>query len=593
MIKITKFYLTVLICFVANVGFSQNSITNIKGRNTTSLNGKWEMIIDWYNKGQSLKIQENKEATNKDEFIEYAFDSALTLNVPGDWNSQRPELKYFEGSVWYKREFNYKKRKNKKTFVYFGAVNYETDVYLNGKKLGSHEGGFSPFQFEITDDLREGNNKLILRVNNERHVDGIPAKSFDWWNYGGITRDVDLVETEDVFVADYFLQLEKNSRKLIKGWVKLNQEIAGKAVTISIPEAKIKRTVTTDRNGYAPIEIEVKLSLWSPEEPKLYSLAVITDRDTINEEIGFRNIEVKGTDILLNGKSVFLKGINFHEEIPQRMARATSESDAAILLNWAKDLGCNFVRLSHYPQNEYIVKLAEKMGIMLWEEIPVWQGIEFTNPMIMDKAHKMLKEMVSRDKNRCAIIIWSLSNETNPSKSRDAVISKMAKQCREMDSTRLISSALHNNRTVGNKIYIEEDIINSLDIIAINRYLGWYAKWPANPEDVEWISTFNKPMIMTEFGAEALYGTHGPNDVAGIWSEDYQAQLYRDNIKMFKNIPFLRGTTPWILADFRTPFRMQPSFQDGWNRKGLLSDKGEKKEAWYVMKDYYDSIGTK
>jgi beta-glucuronidase len=566
---------------------AQLPMGNVMGRSKQNLNGKWQVITDWYNRGND--ISKNDTSYNKNGFREYRFDTP-TLNVPGDWNSQQPELKYYEGTIWYRRTVNYHKTDGHRAYLYFGGASYQAEVYFNGKKLGSHEGGFTPFQFDVTSAIREGNNDLVVRVNNQRKIDGIPAMAFDWWNYGGITRDVYLIESAESYVDDYFIQLEKNSMDRIKGWVKLKGQTKKNAVVrISIPELKINRKFQTDENGLALIDIKARLSLWSPETPKIYDVNIFSDTDTVKDRIGFRSIQVQGTEIVLNGKKIFLKGISFHEEIPQRQGRATNDADAEQLLKWAKDLGCNFVRLAHYPQNEHTVRMAEAMGLMMWEEIPVWQGIAFNDPVLLGKAKNMLNEMVGRDKNRCGIIIWSLSNETAPSPDRNKVLKEMASICRNLDSTRLVSSAFDHFKYNGNKIIIDDELSNSLDVLAANKYMGWYARWPSKPGDVVWESKFNKPVIMSEFGAEALYGQHGPADDMGIWSEEYQEQLYKDNITMFKKIPFLAGVCPWILADFRTPFRMNLKFQKGWNRKGLLSDQGEKKKAWYIMKDFYST----
>lgn len=564
----------------------QSSLGNILGREVKSLDGKWNIIIDWYEHGVPDAIAINKKAIAKTDFVEFSFDNSQTLSVPGDWNSQRTELKYYEGTIWYKKEFNYVKNPKKKTYLHFGGVSNRCDVYLNGKKIGEHEGGFTSFQFDVTSSVNQGNNLLVLRVNNQRRADAVPALKFDWWNYGGITRSVALAETPINHISDFFIQLKKGSLDQLQGWIQLSEKIK-QQVTIEIPEAGIKKLIATDAMGRAEIDFSAKLALWSPKQPKLYQVKISTKQDQIEETIGFRSIEVKGTEILLNRKPVFLNGISFHEEIPQRAGRAYSEADALQLLNWAKELGCNFVRLAHYPQNEHIVRLAEKMGFMIWEEIPVWQGIQFDNPQILGKVKTLLHEMIDRDKNRCGIIIWSLSNETAPSKERNETLSRMAKEVRLVDPTRLVSSAFDHFTYTGNEIMIDDPLSEVLDVLAANKYMGWYNAWPAEPGNIIWKSKFNKPLIISEFGSEALYGNHGPKDTAGLWTEEHQEQLYKDNLAMFKKIPFLSGVCPWILADFRTPFRMQAEYQEGWNRKGLLSDKGFKKKAWYLMRDFY------
>jgi len=576
----------------------ESALNNIPGRKLTSLNGKWQCIIDQSDIGIGswFAIYKDQKPKGKTDFFEYSFDDGLVLDVPGDFNSQLPELALYEGTMWYKKKFTYTKDPSKQLFIHFAGVNYMTDLFLNSEKIASHEGGFTPFTARLTDKVKEGENSIILRVNNQRIKDGIPSLGFDWFNYGGITRDVYLVETPARYIEDYFVQLKKGSKNEIAGWIQMSNHELGQEVMLQIPEIGLNKKLVSDTAGRVAFSLPASLTLWSPKNPKLYNVVIRTATDTVREAIGFRSIEVKGTDILLNGQPIFLKGANFHEEIPQRKGRAYSEPDALQLLTYAKELGCNFIRLAHYPQNEYIVRLAEKMGIMLWEEIPVYQGIAFGDSNMQVKMNRMLTEMVHRDKNRCGIIIWSMSNETSPGTARNAAIINMAAYTRQMDPTRLIASAFDRVDYNGNIVSITDTLSNYLDVLSVNEYLGWYRPWPSKPEEVVWKSAFNKPLIMSEFGAEALYGLHGPSDTASSWSEEYQEQVYKDQVTMLKRIPFLRGTSPWILIDFRSPRRLHPVFQDGqsgsgmWNRKGLLSDKGYRKKAWYIMADYYRNL---
>jgi beta-glucuronidase len=570
---------------------AQSLLTDIPGRSKITLDGAWETIVDANDAGTNgwKPIWKDQRPTGKSDFYEYEFNPSRTLQVPGDWNSQQRELTYYEGTIWYNKKFRFVKRAHLREFLYFSAVNYECEVYVNHRKIGGHEGGFTPFQFEVTDQLIDGDNSIIVRVNNSRRANGIPARNFDWWNYGGITRDVYIVETPDAHIQDYFIQLAKANSRLIRGWVLLAG--AGKPVAdISIPELGIHFEAGAKEGDTAFFEIPARPNLWSPENPKLYQVVVTTSTDTLRESIGFRNIAVSGTDILLNGHPIFLRGVNIHEEIPQRASRAWSEADARQLLNWAKELGCNFVRLTHYPHNEYMVRLADELGILLWEEIPLWQEIEFGNPAVIHMANNMLREMIGRDKNRCAIILWSLSNETSPSALRNQALIELAAQGRKWDSTRLFTSAFNHLKSEGNVMTINDPVGEALDVLAVNEYLGWYVPWPPDLEPVIWKSIYQKPLIMSEFGGEALYGVHGPADSLSSWSEESQEAIYRKQVAMFKQIPFLRGTAPWILADFRSPLRMHPIYQNGWNRKGLLGNNGLRKKAWYVMYQYYREL---
>ena len=570
---------------------AQSAMINVSARHCTNLDGKWQVIIDPAGAGDWRQVWMEKKPEKKTDFFEYSFEGGPVFNVPGDFNSQMTELKYFEGTVWYKKSFDYNPDKNKRLFLHFGAVNYLADVYLNGNLLGKHEGGFTPFQFEITNSVHNGGNSIVVRVNNQRLKDGIPGLGFDWFNYGGITRDVNLVETDNSFISDYFIQLKKHSFNEVQGWVKLNGAHSRQNVEIKIPELKIVYKSKSDDTGLAEVKFSSGFDLWSPENPRLYKIIIQCETDTIVDNIGFRSIEAKGSKILLNGKPVFLKGINIHEENPFRVARAFSESDASILLTWAKELGCNMVRLAHYPHNEYMIRLAEKMGIMVWDEIPVYQQVEFSTPGVSDKIDLMMREMVNRDKNRCGVIVWSLSNETSPSPSRDRALVNLSDKCRLLDSTRLITSVINDQHYNNNAINVWDTLYRHFDIISLNEYLGWYVPWQGRPEDVKWnFVCKDKPIVISEFGGEALYGNNkGPKDEAASWSEEYQEQIFKDQVEMLKAIPDLCGTFPWLLVDYRSPGRMHPVYQNGWNRKGLLSDHGDKKKAWYILKAYYES----
>lgn len=568
---------------------------NVDSRKTISLDGEWKVILDPAGAGDSKKIWEEKKPLKKTDFVEYSFEGGPKLHVPGDFNTQMPELTYEEGTVWYKRTFDYILKPGKRLFLYFAAVNYSADVYLNGKKLGSHEGGFTPFQFELTDIVKEGDNDIVVRVNNARKKDGLPGMGYDWFNYGGITRSVTLIETHSSFVEDYFIQLKKHSNNEVLGWVRINGAHTQQRIRIQIPELKLDYKTLSDTSGLAIVHFTDNIQLWSPGMAKLYKVVIQSPADTVTDYIGFRNVEVDGTKILLNGKPVFLKAVNIHEESPFKAARAYSEKDAQILLEWAKELGCNLVRLAHYPHNENMVKLAEKMGLMVWDEIPVYQNIEFATLGVKQKMELMMKEMVRRDRNRCGVVIWSLSNETSPSlPGRNEALIEITNLCRMQDSTRLITSVINDQRYEDQTMHVWDTLYKYFDIMAINEYLGWYVPWQGKPADTKWEFVYQKPVFISEFGGEARYGNQtGAKDEANSWREEYQEQIYRDQIDMFKGTPNLAGVCAWILVDYRSPVRMQPVYQNGYNRKGLLSEKGEKKKAWFVLNQFYKSYDPK
>ena len=571
-------------------------ITNIPGRNTISLNGSWQVIIDPYETGYyDYRFQPRRDGYFKNtkpqtpsDLIEYDFDSSQQLQVPGDWNSQDQRLLFYEGTLWYKKSFDYQKKDRKRLFVYFGAANYVADVYLNGEKLGRHEGGFTPFDFEITSLVKDKDNFLVVKVDNKRRRDAVPTLNTDWWNYGGLTREVALVEEPSTFVEDYVLQLRKGSLDEIDGFVKLNGASAADSVTIEIPEAKLKQVVTTNANGYAQVRFPAKLQLWTPEDPKLYQV-IISSRDySLSDRIGFRSIEARGADILLNGKPMFLRGISIHEESPLRGGRAFSEDDARMLLTWAKELGCNFVRLAHYPHNENMVRLADEMGVMVWAEIPVYWTILWDNHDTLKNAQNQLGEMITRDRNRASVILWSVANETPVSEQRNVFLKALIDSARSLDQTRLLTAANERHYADPATQVIDDPLGQYLDVLGCNEYVGWYDGLPEKADGLSWKLTLNKPLIISEFGADALFGKHG--DKAQRWTEEYQKNVYEHQIAMLKKIPSLRGMSPWILTDFRSPRRPLPGIQDFFNRKGLISSRGERKQAFFVLQKFYREL---
>ena len=578
------------------------TLQNIYGRTHLLLDGRWNYIVDPYETGyynyrrqpfdQSETgaggFYDDRKPASKDDAVEYSFDGSPTLAVPADWNSQNAKLEFYEGTVWMRQHFNAAPREGKRYFLYFGAVNYEAHVYLNGKKVGSHKGGFTPFQFEVTGRLLNGQNTVVVKADNTRHQDDIPTVNTDWWNYGGITRDVLLAETPASYIEDYQVQLARGDMGRVEGYVQMAGEQRAQDVTIAIAELGVKATVRTDANGRAAISIALpknKVRYWSPEDPKLYQVSIAAATDTVNDRIGLRTIETRGQDILLNGKSIFLRGISLHDENPLIPGRLRGEGDMRMMLQWAKDMDCNYVRLAHYPHSEEMIRLADEMGILVWAEVPVYWTISWDKPEVYANAASQLTDLVVRDRNRASVIIWSIGNETPVSPVRTDFMGRLADTVRALDRTRLVGAALEVHRN-GNTITVEDPLADKLDLASFNEYAGWY--WTNNKEMLNYSFEVNysKPVIVTEFGADALGGLHADSDTK--WSEEYQDQLYKNTFRMLDAIPGLRGMTPWVLVDFRSPRRPHPYYQDYWNRKGLISETGKKKQAFYTLKSYYE-----
>lgn len=563
-------------------------IANIAARSTLNLNGSWRVIVDPFDNGKDRFFHDAKPK-DKQDLVEYSFDASPVMNVPGDWNTQRESLMFYEGTVWYRRLFEFHKSPGKREFIYFGAVNYRSTVYLNGAKLGDHEGGFTAFNFECTSLLKDGENTLVLQVNNSRRADAVPGIKYDWWNYGGITRDVMLVEVPETFIQDYSVQPAHGSQNEIEGWLQLNGSQARQPVTLEIPEAHVRETLKPDSDARATFRIPAHLELWSPEHPKLYDVILKSGDETVHDQIGFRTIEVQGGKIMLNGKPILLRGISMHEEAPFREGRAFSPEDASTLLGWVKGLGCNFVRFAHYPHNENEIRLADRMGLLVWSEIPVYWDIDWKNPVTLTNAEAQLRDMIARDHNRAAVILWSMSNETPVKPERLTFIKQLAQDARELDSTRLITSALnHVDDTSADVRTLSDPLADALDVIGLNEYLGWYWGRPEDADRMQWKSPWNKPLIVSEFGGGAIAGKHGDADER--WTEEYQQSLFQHQLAMAEKMPNFAGLTPWVLMDFRSPLRMLPGVQDYHNRKGVISNRGQRKLAFYTLREFYRKI---
>ena len=586
-------------CFLATTASAKEValLGNVPARQATSLNGAWNYIVDVQEEGYydyrmnptRWGFFRNAKPQRPEDLIEYDFDKAPTMNVPGDWNTQDERLFFYEGTVWLKRSFEHHPEAGRRTLLYFGAVNYDAHVYVNGQKAGHHVGGFTPFNYDVTELLKDGENTVIVKVDNKRHAEDVPTQIFDWWNYGGITRDVLLVSVAPTYVENYKLSLDKTTSKKnlrqIHFTAKLNKAEAGKTVTLRIPELKQSQQLTTTADGTVSASFKVRnLQLWSPDSPKRYRVEIGLGNEVIADSIGFRTIETRGKQMLLNGQPIFLKGISIHEEKPNGGGRANSTADAHTLLSWAKELGCNFVRLAHYPHNEYAVREAERMGILVWSEIPVYWTIAWTNPQTYQNAERQLTDMISRDQNRANVIIWSIANETPHSAQRDQFLSRLAQHARSLDDTRLISMAMEVTSASNYHNRLQDNMHQYVDVVSFNQYIGWYRDVNDAPK-MTWEIPYDKPVIISEFGGGARYGLHGTKNQR--WTEEFQENLYRENCAMLDKIDGLAGTTPWILKDFRSPRRVLTGIQDYYNRKGLYSDRGEKKKAFFVLKQWY------
>jgi beta-glucuronidase len=585
---------------IAQATEGTTALTGADRRPAQSLNGEWASIVDPFFAGLfSFHHEEKKngwflnyKAKPGDAFpTEYDYGKAPKLRVPGDWNTQRESLLYYEGPVWYEKDFSYQTKEHTHVFLHVGAANYHSWFWVNGKKVCEHEGGYTAFNCEVTSVIHAGDNFVVAAVDSTRHEDNVPTLETDWWNYGGLTREVSLIEVPETFIDQYDVHLERGEGSVIAGWAHVSGTKAGTGVEVEIPELDARSSATVGEDGRAALHFDVKgLERWSPETPKLYKVVIRSGADSIEESMGFRTIETRGTEILLNGKAIFMRGVSIHAEAPYRTGRAYTDKDAETLLGWAKELGCNFVRLAHYPHDETMLRAADRMGLLVWSENPVYWALQFDNPKVLAKAEQQLEEEIDTSRNHAAIVLWSMANETPNTEARTKFIETLAEHARGLDGTRLITAALLV-RAQGDTKIVDDPLGKALDVIGVNEYIGWYEGHPESADVTKWDIAYQKPLIVSEFGADARAGLHGGEDER--WTEEYQANVYRHQLPMLNKIVQLRGMSPWILMDFRSPNRPLAGIQDEFNRKGLISEQGQKKAAFFVLQKAYQggSVG--
>ena len=584
-------------------------LVNAQSRAGLDLSGPWNWSVDPYRDGlagfhgEEAGLTHRRYAdvdveaeTTRDPNALWELDMRRSpvTTLPSSWITHGPEMRYYNGLVWYQRRFTAVPRPGERAFLHFGAVDYLARVYLNGELVGTHEGGFTPFALEVTGRLRPGENQVTVGVDSERSADTVPPTVTDWETYGGIIRPIRLITTPATYIDDAWIRLTDEGR--IRATLRLDGAgAAGREVRARIPALGLTLAGRTGADGSWTGEAPAprRLQRWSPENPTLYEAVFESGEDRLADRVGFRTLAVRGRDILLNGKPIFLRGISLHEEeLGKEPTRAITPAAARALLSEIKDgLNGNFVRLAHYPHSDVMTRTADELGLIVWSEVPVYWRVNFARPETLAVARRMLAENILRDRNRASIAFWSVANETPVSDPRNAFLTTLARDVRALDDSRLVTAALLTRREeVGGhpEMVIDDPLVGELDVMAINTYNGWYT--PDRLEDlpaITWRSGQGKPLILSEFGADAKAGFHDPA-LRRKFSEEFQAEYYRQTLAMADRIPFLRGMSPWILKDFRSPRRQHPVYQQGWNRKGLISETGQRKQAFGILADYYE-----
>lgn len=554
-------------------------------RKKESLNGHWHYAVDQYDTFIRQKwFEENYYDGGGNTLpVDFSFDEWELMTLPCCWNTTDKMYMLYEGSIIFTRKFLYAKQNNDERMILkIGAANYLCRVFINKKYVGMHRGGSTPCYFDITDFL-EHNNRIIIQADSARRNEQVPPSNTDWFNYGGIYRDIELIRVPNVHIKDFKIALEPDSGfKKIRACVTLSEAVNEKAI-LTIDELHISEEISVE-NGKGEIIFEAAPELWSPDDPKLYDVSLSCLTDTVRDRVGFREIRRSGMDIILNGKPIFLRGISCHEDSVSN-GKALTDEERIENIRAAKELGCNFMRVAHYPHSERMAQLADEMGLLLWEEIPVYWEVHFWSEDTYSDAENQLTELITRDFNRASVIIWSVGNENSDTDDRLKFMGSLAECARKNDPTRLVSAACLVNFE---KNAIEDRLEQYLDIIGVNEYCGWYTADLRMLPELFQNSDPKKPVIITEFGADAYPGLRGT--VTDKGTEDCQAFVYEKQIENIRKIPYIKGMTPWILHDFRCPRRTSVN-QRYYNTKGLLSaDKKHKKSAFYVLRDFYNSL---
>ncbi|MFN3171642.1 MAG: glycoside hydrolase family 2 protein [Hyphomicrobiales bacterium] len=551
------------------------TLINVSGREPIDLNGDWAFTLDLFDTGLRQRwFTLERDHQGPTDYDPYDSD---TLLVPSVWNLARPQWFHFEGGAWYTRLLDRPDlAQGDRLVLRIGAANYLTRIFLNGIFLGSHAGGSTPFCCDLTDTMQEGENRLMLYVENRRSPTRAPSHHIDWFNYGGIHRDVALYRLPTNHISDATIRWSDTQGIVVD----VQTSGAGGTVEVRIPELDLYKAASVEGQetqlvlGGAP-------ELWSPANPKLYDVEIGWKGDSLIERTGFRSIQLQGREILLNGEPLFLRGICVHED-DVKTGRVTSPDQVRAMLMDAKALGCNFIRLAHYPHSDVVARLADEMGMLLWAEIPVYWSLAFDNPETLADTSNQLGEMIKRDRNRPSVLCWGLANETPDTDERLGFLTSLANTARSLDTDRPLAAACLFDQA---DLTIRDRLADLVDIVGVNEYFGWY---DSDADDLTRLLQrydLDKPLIISETGCDIKAGLEGDATVLG--SEAFGVAYFSDQIERMRANPVAAGFCPWLLYDFRTE-RRQNRLQQGWNLKGLMaSDKTTRKAAFNTVRAFY------
>lgn len=549
-----------------------------KYRELFSLNGIW------------------KFKTVSDDFIpaDESADCQL-LPVPASFNEivTDKRIKNHEGKVLYERTFSFPVNQNKLYRLRIGATSHKCEIYLNGKKIGIGINGYYPIDLALENLLEV--NRLSVVIDNRltfqcmpvgRFVNGKQVINHDFYNFTGIHRDVLVYSLPQNYIKDIVINtvVDNNYEK-----ISVAVDTDCKNISYTILNAE-KQVVAQSQSG----EIIIKNpNLWSPESPYLYTLVVETECDKYEERFGIRKVQVTSDAFLLNDKPIYFKGFGLHEDF---ILSGKGNNSAVNIRNFEllKWIGANSFRTSHYPYSEEIMDLADEYGILVIDEVPAvcmkwWEGFNFGEDRVDDQTkflHKeLIKQLIKRDKNHPSVVMYSLMNEPESAEE------KAREYCLDVfDYTRKLTKL---PLTFANCSYFGQCKCSDIpDVICINRYYGWYDYHAdidciaehLGKEISDFHNTYNKPIFLTEFGADTIEGIHSlPSET---FSEEFQLEIIEETCNTLDKLSYCIGEHVWHLADFKTK---QGLTRIRGNRKGVFTrDRQPKMSAHFLRKRWKD-----
>lgn len=553
-----------------------------KKRKISLLDGIWDFAPDEENAGEN------------EQWYKKFPENSIKVAVPSCINNRLGYIN-FQDVAWYKKDFF----ASGAITVKFHAVTEYAKVYLDGKYLGDHYGGFTSFEFDTV--VESGMHTLVVRVDPRSTEDTIPLWAVDWHHYCGIIRSVEVFEHKTVSIkamqADYELSdsLTSADVKITATLKNHTAEKIEKSVQIEIDGTTVyneRVTVGDTEEICARVKLD-NVRLWDVGKPELYTVTMGTDDDDLTDRIGFRKIEVDGKRILLNKKPIKITGVNRHEEHPEwgfAMPAQLNAKDLDIL----KDLNVNAVRGSHYPNSHLFVDMCDAEGILFWSEIPMWgfQKESLERELVTERGLTMHKEMVNQYRNHPSIIIWGMHNEVATDSQEGRAITEQFVNCvRSLDPSRLITYATDK---------VQRDVcLDLVDFISLNQYVGWYGgeikDWAGSiaktKNRLKEMGVDNKPIVMSEFGTGAIFGNKTFEELR--WSENYQVEFYRHTLDLFLNDEDISGVYLWQFSDIRSNPKWSLMRVRGFNNKGLVNEYRQPKLAYYTVKEIFEKQRSK